>query len=399
MLITISGTAVSPAQPQPSPAGDRLQLLTNPSFTGNVDERKFPEGWVGAFRPAHSRGLQFGVVQDDDARKAAWVKQEGTEPGVFNHWAQSISAPPPESRVTLEVEVSTDQVKGQGGVAGIVFRAQDGRELSAVWSAPQYVLRGDVDWTVMKVSGSVPPGCARLDVRAGLTPESSGSIYFRSLRLYHERAGPGAPLPSTTVRSPAAPVPESSTSAASISPSQAPAPPALQPPAPLPDGSRQLLANADFRRTDAAGAPLQWFCTILKTSSRNARSGLSTDADGPYVYLTQQGAADGTFNNWSQRVAAPPAGSAVQLRADVATRDADPGAQVRLEFFRTDGSLIHTVSSAGAFDLGATRSWQTVVLEAVVPPDCGWMVVRLGLLPVPGTGTLYVRRVGLFVLP
>lgn len=427
VLAVLHPTAPAQGEPASAPPG-RLQLLANPSFTGGLNERGHPDAWWPAMLPARSTNLQWGI-EKTDGRDVLFIRQEAAGAGVFNHWAQSVIAPPAGSAITIEADVKGEALAGAGGAVLLVFRDGGGREigmltnLSAV--APMTV-RGDADWTVIRLHGVVPESCLRMDARVGLAPDAAGALHVRSVRLYHERGGArpaddatvmdsttdSQPLVETPLGTPISRLADEMTPTPATEPSPSPPAPSAPanttapsspspspiPPAPPPADATQLLKNPDFREADAAGAPAAWFCTILKSFSSGARSGLAADADWPYLYLMQNSAGEGVFNNWAQRVESPPAAeSLLQLRAMVATRDAKPGAVVKMEFINATGNLIAAHTSEGAYDLSGTRPWQTVILEAPVPAGCARVIVRAGLAPLPGSGALYLRHVELFV--
>lgn len=413
--------APAPAQSGPGQP-DRLQILLNPSFADGANERGHPKGWLPAMLPARSQNLEWGQ-EESDGRPILFIRQTAAAEGVFNHWAQSALAPTPGSAVTIEAELKTEGVTGMGAAVMLAFRDGRGREAGMVTNlaqVPPVYVRGDSDWTPVRLHGIVPGTAIRMDARVGLAPGSAGALLIRGVRLYHERGGPagspggvrppgdelnaegvGAGAPAATP-GPAATdttaLPESSDTSTSDNSDKSDSSDnsstgAKSPPA----NSAQLLANPELREADANSAPAAWFCTILKNFTSGARSGLASDADGPYLYLSQNSASEGAFSNWAQRVDNPPAGAVLRMSAIVAVRDAKPGGLVKMEFLGANGNLIAAHTSEGVHDLSGNRGWQTVTLEGTVPEGCARVIVRVGLAPQPGSGTLYLRRATLDV--
>ncbi len=164
------------------------------------------------------------------------------------------------------------------------------------------------------------------------------------------------------------------------------------------DSPRQILVNPDFSLPlDKSGNPPGWFQAMIPNNTIGLKAGIFKDAEGPYLFLEQQGVKGMLFNNWAQRIENPPIGARVRLEALVSTQNAKGnGAAVMVMFFSRSGSILGEASSEGKINLTGTKPWTKIELDGKVPTGCTTAIVRLGLSS--NAGKLKVRYAKLYLL-
>jgi hypothetical protein len=160
--------------------------------------------------------------------------------------------------------------------------------------------------------------------------------------------------------------------------------------------ARQLIVNPEFREVDEHGHPKSWFPTILRNYTSGELAKLASDDKGPYLYLTQRRAATRVKNCWVQHIKDITPGARFQISTVISTRDAQPGGFIRLVFFDDEGKIIEVIGESESNSLSGTHTWKEVTIEGRFPDNCEKAIVRFGLLPEPGSGTIYARSFYLY---
>lgn len=164
----------------------------------------------------------------------------------------------------------------------------------------------------------------------------------------------------------------------------------------LPSQPQQLLVNPDFALPLVNGLPPGWFKASVNLDAPEFSMDVEEDDRGRYLVLKQEVLQKNIFNNWAQRIESPPLGKRVKLVTEVATEQTQgKGAVVLLMFFDQSGRIAGAASSENQVKLTGTKPWQTIVLEAEVPPEAQLGMVRFGL---SDTGTIKIHDARLYLL-
>lgn len=348
------------------PAADDAahQALINPDFSQPLIGED-PPGWFRAMIPGMTESLEAGRGEEG-GEYYLYMTQKGSQPNLFNNWAQRLDNPPIGATLTLSAELATSGVTGPGAAALVMLFDANGNDCGSVSSEGQVIITGDVPFTPITLQSAVPPAAQTAIVRFGLLPGSEGTLKVRRTSLMVKN---GASVVDSV----------SSPRAASW------------------EAGLELLINGDFEAPVVVGHPPGWFRAMIPNQTDGLSAGVSAAGDrGQVAYIYQNGLKARVINNWAQRLDIVPIGATLRLQADVKTHDLPENTGFIMVQCWGDGErLLAAATTQTSQPLGGSADWKTVGCEVTVPVGTQTIIVRCGL---SNAGNIWFDNVSLTIV-